>query len=294
VQLAWGDVPANLAASKALVNDLDLVVTAPDHTVYLGNDFNARSGTETPSTPNATTPNSVDNIEGVDVPAPQAGQWSVDVRARNVPFGPQKFALVTRGSLAAAPTAAMHVDRSAYRTNGNPVKVAVFDPGRSSSATAHIATDKNPSGTDIALSPDGSAPGVFVGQAALGDAGSSPLPTADGDHVSITYADSGGGVESSSAVVDNVAPTFSDTNTTAITPFGGTVHAVTSEPAVGLLDVYPSNADPTPVAANNDANFVTDRSISVNSLDGGTRYYYRTRADDVAGNEGVDDDGGLR
>ncbi len=37
--LAWNDYPGTLGASKALVNDLDLEVTAPDGTVYRGNNF---------------------------------------------------------------------------------------------------------------------------------------------------------------------------------------------------------------------------------------------------------------
>src|SRR6267143_2454416 len=37
--LTWSDFPGTLGATKALVNDLDLTVTAPDGTVYRGNHF---------------------------------------------------------------------------------------------------------------------------------------------------------------------------------------------------------------------------------------------------------------
>ena len=40
--LAWTDYPGTLGASKALVNDLDLQVTAPDGTVYRGDGFGFR------------------------------------------------------------------------------------------------------------------------------------------------------------------------------------------------------------------------------------------------------------
>src|SRR5207249_4187319 len=37
--LTWNDYPGTIGATKALVNDLDLEVTAPDGTVYRGNHF---------------------------------------------------------------------------------------------------------------------------------------------------------------------------------------------------------------------------------------------------------------
>src|SRR3989442_12835359 len=37
--LTWSDYPGTIGATKALVNDLDLEVTAPDGTVYRGNHF---------------------------------------------------------------------------------------------------------------------------------------------------------------------------------------------------------------------------------------------------------------
>ncbi|TMA08792.1 MAG: hypothetical protein E6J94_01910, partial [Methanobacteriota archaeon] len=39
IVLAWSDFPGTLGSTKALVNDLDLEVTAPDGTVYRGNHF---------------------------------------------------------------------------------------------------------------------------------------------------------------------------------------------------------------------------------------------------------------
>ena len=46
VVLTWSDERGSRFSSAQLVNDLDLEVTAPDGTVYLGNDFsNGRSVT---------------------------------------------------------------------------------------------------------------------------------------------------------------------------------------------------------------------------------------------------------
>ncbi|HLF25734.1 MAG TPA: S8 family serine peptidase [Anaerolineae bacterium] len=85
VLLAWSDPPASLSASAQLVNDLDLVVIAPDATTYYGN-----------GTP---TGDRVNNVEGIIIPNPPVGQYRVQVRAYNVPIGAQPYALAVGGLL---------------------------------------------------------------------------------------------------------------------------------------------------------------------------------------------------
>ncbi len=89
--LAYSDVPGSLSAAVALVNDLDLEVVAPDGTVYRGNVF--ENGWSTPG----GTPDRLNNLENVFIQSPQAGTWTLRIRAHQVPFGPQSFALVARG-----------------------------------------------------------------------------------------------------------------------------------------------------------------------------------------------------
>jgi hypothetical protein len=82
VVLAYSDYPGD-----ALVNNLNLVVTAPDGTVHVGN--------QTPGGPMAF--DSANNVEVVQVDDPAPGQWHIDVIGSNVPQGPQPYALVVRG-----------------------------------------------------------------------------------------------------------------------------------------------------------------------------------------------------
>jgi hypothetical protein len=85
VVLAYSDYPG-----ARLVNNLNLVVKAPDGTVRVGNQAEgAQPAFDT-----------VNNVELVQVTAPATGTWSVDVIGSNVPRGPQPFALVVRGHLA--------------------------------------------------------------------------------------------------------------------------------------------------------------------------------------------------
>src|SRR4029450_858964 len=74
-----------------LVNDLDLIVTAPDGTQYLGNVF--AGGWSQP----AGSADRTNNLENVFVQSAVSGSWTVEVRGFNVPNGPQPFALVVDG-----------------------------------------------------------------------------------------------------------------------------------------------------------------------------------------------------
>ena len=79
IVLAYSDFPG-----PALVNNLNLIVRAPDGTRYVGNQRKAGS----------TTLDTANNVEMIEVPSAASGNWSVEVVGANVPQGPQPFALV--------------------------------------------------------------------------------------------------------------------------------------------------------------------------------------------------------
>lgn len=95
ITLVWTDAPGSTTASVALTNDLDLRVTAPDGTVYYGNDF---------TTPYNTAYDRINNVENVYISSPLTGSYTVEVVGYNVPTGPQNFALVASGDFGTAPT----------------------------------------------------------------------------------------------------------------------------------------------------------------------------------------------
>jgi subtilisin family serine protease len=80
IALAWSDPPG-----PALVNNLNLIVTAPDGGKLVGNQ--RRNGPPTLDAAN--------NTELVHVEKPAAGVWRVEVVGSNVARGPQDFALVS-------------------------------------------------------------------------------------------------------------------------------------------------------------------------------------------------------
>jgi hypothetical protein len=90
VALAWTDPPGDPTSSSSeskLMNDLDLVVRAPDGSIRYGNE-SLHPG----------EPDRRNNAELVDVSQPDAGAWTVEVSAAEIRSGlAQGFALVVVG-----------------------------------------------------------------------------------------------------------------------------------------------------------------------------------------------------
>jgi hypothetical protein len=92
VTLSWTDYPATPLASKALVNDLDLELVAPDGTVLHGNaDADLGACREDGA-------DRCDTNESIDISSPQAGSYTLRVAAHSVAHGPQRFALAARAA----------------------------------------------------------------------------------------------------------------------------------------------------------------------------------------------------
>ena len=83
--LAYSDYPSALSAAANLVNDLDLVLLDP---------------TGAPRHPNGLSgPDPLNNLESIDVASAATGRWTLVVSGRNVPQGPQPYALYLRGAI---------------------------------------------------------------------------------------------------------------------------------------------------------------------------------------------------
>ncbi len=90
VTLVWDDFPAALPAGKTLVNDLTLVLRAPNGTLYFPYILNASS----PADPATTGWDNRNNVEQIVAP-PMRGVWRVLVRGDLVPEAPQNYSLIT-------------------------------------------------------------------------------------------------------------------------------------------------------------------------------------------------------
>jgi hypothetical protein len=109
ITVAWTDPAAQDLANPTLVNNLDLEVTAPDGTVYLGNNF--LNGTTVSGTDDANTDDALDipdarnNEECVFISTPVVGEYIIRVTGANVPGSVelnsdrQVYSLVATGKL---------------------------------------------------------------------------------------------------------------------------------------------------------------------------------------------------
>ena len=98
VMLVWTDAPGSTSASKAIVNDLDLIVRLADGTTYRGNQGFDAGWTRNPS----TARDDLNNKEAVFLESVTPQQISVTVRAEainDVALHPQDYALVVVGSV---------------------------------------------------------------------------------------------------------------------------------------------------------------------------------------------------
>jgi hypothetical protein len=93
ITLAWTDYPGSTAAAKALVNDLDLEVIAPNGMHYYGNAGLYSSG----QCFRASKWDACNNVEGVLIANAPYGNYTILVHGYNIPNGPQPFAVVASG-----------------------------------------------------------------------------------------------------------------------------------------------------------------------------------------------------
>ena len=123
VTLVWSDYPAS-APSGGLVDDLDLVVTAPDGTTtYCGNVFSGGWSVTGGSA------DRVNNVESVYIQSPAVGQWTVRVSGYNVPApgNQQPFALVTTGQFGPPPPPPVAAFSASPTSGEAPLQVSFTD-----------------------------------------------------------------------------------------------------------------------------------------------------------------------
>ncbi|HMO55975.1 MAG TPA: S8 family serine peptidase [Roseiflexaceae bacterium] len=103
VTLVWTDYPGSAAASRSLVNDLDLEVELPGGSTLHGNQTADLSRHPACRSAGADRCN---NHEAIMLAEPVAGRYTLRVKGVAVPFGPQPFALVVHAAAITDPALA--------------------------------------------------------------------------------------------------------------------------------------------------------------------------------------------
>lgn len=94
VMVVWADPPAAEEASRALINDLDITLTASDGTIYRPWKLDPTPDATILDTPAGLGRDSLNNVEQVAIENPVAGTYTVRIKGTEVPLGPQQYYLV--------------------------------------------------------------------------------------------------------------------------------------------------------------------------------------------------------
>ncbi len=104
ITLVWTDYPATAGANPTIVNNLDLRVTNPTGTVYLGNVY---SGGQSAPGGSADNRNVEENVRRN---VPETGNWTIRVTGTSVPQGTnQPYAIVVSGGLGPTTSPVLHI-----------------------------------------------------------------------------------------------------------------------------------------------------------------------------------------
>jgi hypothetical protein len=295
VTLVYTDPPGFPGALAALVNDLDLEVTAPDGRIYHGNQFNWGE-----SVPNAVATDSINNVEGVHIYAPLPGEYGVrvigrrvvaDVHGNNSVPG-QDFALVVSGAIAVPHVGSVSLDRKSY-TAPDRIRVTVIDSDLAGQSSASVfmksTTETVP---EMMLLNAVGTRGVFTGAVvtATGPAlQDGKLQVANRDSIEVGYLDaSSGQTNLALAAADLVAPLI--TGVSAVPEFGQVaISWTTDEPATSV--VY-FNTNSTLNQSATDGELTSSHSVTLSRLLPGRTYYFKVASADEAGNIGTNNNNG--
>ena len=300
VTLAWDDVPGTPNVTAALVNDLDLHVFSPTGVEHF-------PWTLDPLNPSAaavkTGRDHLNNIEQVQVDAPEPGVWLVEVRGFNVPQGPQDYSLCASPSLINCASQGAIALSGSMLNCSSTIGVTVVDCDLNTDDMAvetiqvTVTSTSEPGGETITLTESDVATAAFTAflPSSTVDA-PGVLLVNEGDVVTTTYidADDGNGntgvVNTAMATVDCTPPVISNVLVSDVSPTTATIDFDLTESASAVIDYGVACGmltDQKLVLAPS-----THHTIELAGLADGQAYSFTVTAIDAAFNSATDDNGG--
>lgn len=299
ITLVWTDYPGNPAVNKQIVNDLDLYVQV-GNTYYRGNQY---SGGQSVANPPGR--DSLNVEECVRVNSPTAGDWLVRIEGRNVPYGPQPFALVITYT-AATVAGVVTTDKAVYRANDfiiDTVRVRVEDPNYGVVGirdTVRVVL----TGKYIETQPEtlrcvelAESAYVFKGEIPLlfrgAVHGDGRLSVCQGDTIYVSYTDNNPSYVSTTwAAVDAWYFNIYNVHCENIDATSVDICWNTNEGANSKV-YYGTNPNNLNLVAQVDTPYCMPHRVKLTGLTPNTIYYYDVESKDFRGNAVRDNNGGL-
>lgn len=155
IMVVWSDPPNTPEAAKALINDLDIKVVAPDGvTTYLPLKLDPTPNPANLNAPAQPGRDSLNNVEQVAISLPTPGMYSVKISGTDVPMGPQPYVLVwefdtdsikityPNGGEGFVPGETERIHWDAFSNTGNFVLRYSTDGGQSYNTLTTVAGNK--------------------------------------------------------------------------------------------------------------------------------------------------------
>jgi hypothetical protein len=298
ITMAYTDFPGFPAAVPALVNNLDLELTAPDGRIYRGNQFALGE-----SVAGGQARDAINNVEAIHLAHPLRGEYILRVKALSVPQDSrldtggtdQDFALAISGGIPSKAESIIVVDRPTYRAGGRiNIKLLERDLLSEPSVVVRASSQLENTGEPVTLLR--ASAGVFTGSIATA---SGPVVMANGqleiahtNWIRVEYFDASiPGIRTAMATADLVAPDI--TNVGSTFAFGQrAVTWSTDEPAASMIR-YGTSPTTLNMVVTNDT-LTTTHVVELNSLMPGQIYYFMVVSTDGAGNAATNNNfGGL-
>jgi len=272
VTLVWTDYPALPAANPALINDLDLVVIAPDGTEYHGNVFSGTTIGSVYSTANPTSYDRLNPEELVWVNSPAVGTWTIRVVGYSVSVA-QPFAVVATGGIDTT-VGSIEFDHNIYG-DSEIATITVYDTDATNSVTVTVTSTLTADSETVTLNQI--ATGVFRGTIQLTPTDAAgQLYVLDGDTIRATY-----GSAEATALVDARYPTISNIRVDALDTTA-TVYWDTDEPTNYTFNYGLTTSLGTLI--KNPTDFINaTHSVKLTGLQPNTTYHFQITAWDRVG-----------
>ncbi len=290
IAVVWTDYPGTPSASRQLVNDLDVTVIGGGST-YLGNVY---TGGESST---GGSRDSLNIVECVRRNSPTAGDWLVRIEGRNVPLGPQPFALVISYN-ATSVAGAVTTDKPMYRANDffiDTVRIRVEDTNYGTVGVrdtvritihgkyieAQVETLKCAELAESAYVFKGTIPLLFH-KPVHGD---NRVSVCQGDTLTVTYVDANPAYTCYTwAAIDADYFIISNVHCENIDAFSVEACWTTNDNSTSKV-YYGTNPSNLNLTAQLDTPYMIPHRIKLSGLSSKTTYYYDVESKDFRGNQ---------
>lgn len=165
--LVWTDPPGSVLSSYSLVNNLDLELIGPSQNTYRGNQWNnlQTTGDTKESLANPAGWDTVNNVEGILIKAPVAGDYILRVKGTNVPgvfwYFTQGFGLVVTGNISTR-TAPVVILKSMEESDAAGDNDGFIDPGDTVNMTIELMNTGATTANNVTGTLSTTTPGITV------------------------------------------------------------------------------------------------------------------------------------